>query len=87
VMVFIIFSVTNPRNDSLRSVKLIKWISCVNNLSSHSHDPVQTLEFLRHSAVESLLDMECILEVLNELRDEMYSAREEFLHMTQDLDK
>ena len=30
---------------------------------------------------------ECILEVLNELKDEMYSAREDFLHMTHDLYK
>ena len=57
----------------------------MNNLSSRSRDPVQAMELLRHCAVESLLDSECVLEVLNELKDEIDSAREDFLHMTQDL--
>ena len=87
MMVFIISSVTNPRKDSLRSVELNKWISCVNNLSSRIRDPVQALDFLRHSAVESLLDAECVLEVLGELKDEIYSARDEFLHTRNDLYK
>jgi hypothetical protein len=79
-MLFIISSVTNLGKHSLRSVELDKWIRCVNNVSSRSHDPVQPMELLRHCAVESLLDAECILEVLNELKDEIYSAREDFLH-------
>jgi hypothetical protein len=85
VMLFIISSVTNLRKHSLRSVELEKWISCVNNLSSRSRDPVQAMELLRHCTVESLLDAECILDVLSELKDEIYSAREDFLHMTHDL--
>ena len=86
-MVFIVTSAINIRKHSLRSIKLDKWISCVNNLSSCSCDPVQAMELLRHCAVESLLDSECILEVLNELKNELYSAREDFLHMMQDLSK
>ena len=86
-MVFIVSSATNIRKHSLRSVKLDKWISCVNNLSSRSRDPVQAMELLRHCAVESLLDSECVLEVLNELKNELNSAREDFLHMAQDLYK
>ena len=86
-MVFIVSSATNIRKHSLRSVELDKWISCVNNLSSRSRDPVQAMELLRHCAVESLLDSECILEVLNELKNELNSAREDFLHMAQDLYK
>jgi len=87
VVLLILSSVTNLRKHSLRSVELDKWISCVNNLSSRSRDPVQAMELLRHSAVESLLDAECVLEVLDELKDEIYSAREDFLHMMQDLYK
>ena len=86
-MVFIVSSATNIRKHSLRSVELDKWISCVNNLSSRSRDPVQAMELLRHCAVESLLDSECVLEVLNELKNELNSAREDFLHMAQDLYK
>lgn len=87
MILFLISSVTNLRKHSLRSPELDKWISCVNNLSSRTRDPVQAMELLRHCAVESLLDAECILEVLNELKDEIHSAREEFLHMTDDLYK
>ena len=86
-MVFIVSSVTNLRKHSLRSVELDQWISCVNNLSSRSRDPVQAMELLRHSAVERLLDSECVVEVLNELKNELCSAREDFLHMMQDLNK
>ena len=86
-MVFIVSSATNLRKHSLRSVELDQWISCVNNLSSRSRDPVQAMELLRHCAVESLLDSECVLEVLNELKNELNSAREDFLHMAQDLYK
>lgn len=86
-MVFVLSSVTNLRKHFLRSSELDKWISCVNNLSSHSRDPVQAMELLRHYAVEGLLDSECILEVLNELKNEIYSAQEDFLLMTCDLYK
>ena len=86
-MVFIVSSATNLREHTLRSAELDKWISCVHNLSSRSRDPVQTMEFLRHCAVESLLDSESVLEVLNELKDEIYSAREDFLYMMHDLSK
>ena len=86
-MVFIVSSATNIRKHSLRSVELDKWISCVNNLSSRSRDPVQAMELLRHCAVESLLGSECVLEVLNELKNELNSAREDFLHMAQVLYK
>ena len=85
-MLSIIFSATNPSKDSLRNAELNKWISSVNNISSCSHDPVQVLEFLQHCKVETLLDAECILEVLNELKDEIHSAREDFLYMS-DLSK
>lgn len=80
MMLFIVSAVTDLRKHSLRSDELDNWISCVNNLSSRTRDPVQAMELLRHSAVESLLDAECFLEVLNELKDEIYSAREDFIH-------
>ena len=86
-MLLVIFSVTNPRKDSLRSAELNKWIRSVNNLSSRRHDPVQAMDFLRNCTVETLLNAECILDVLNEVKDEIHSARGDFVHMIVDSSK
>ena len=80
----IVYSVTNPCKHSLRSAELNRWISSVNNLSSRRHDPVQTMDFLRNCTVDTLLNAEGILEVLNEVKDEIHSAREDFLRMVAD---
>ena len=71
----------NPSKDSLRSEELNKWIHNVNNLSSRTHDPAQAIKFLRDCEVSSLLNAECALEVLNEVKDEIHSAKEDFLRM------
>ena len=86
-MLLVIFSVTNPCKDSLRSAKLNKWIRSVNNLSSRCHDLVQAMDFLRNCTVETLLNAECILDVLNEVKDEIHSAREDFVRMIVDSSK
>ena len=86
-MLLVIFSVTNPHKDSLRSAELNKWIRSVNNLSSRRHDPVQAMDFLRNCTVETLLNAECILDVLNEVKDEIHSARGDFVRMIVDSSK
>ena len=83
----IVYSVTNPRKNSLRSAELNKWISSVKNLSSRRHDPVQAIDFLRNCTVDTLLNAEGILEVLNEVKDEIHSAREDFLRVIVDSSK
>ena len=86
-MLLVIFSVMNPRKDSLRSAELNKWIRSVDNLSSCHPDPVQAMDFLRTCTVETLLNAKCILDVLNEVKDEIHSARGDFVHMIVDLSK
>lgn len=87
MIVVVLLLVANPRKDPLRSEELRKWINTINNLTSRSRDPVETIEFWHHRRVEGLLDAECMLQVLKEVEDEIQSAKEDFLRMAVDLCK
>ncbi|EDQ98302.1 uncharacterized protein LACBIDRAFT_336086 [Laccaria bicolor S238N-H82] len=69
-----------PRfEDSTKKEELDEVIAEVQNLSSRARDSAQALEFLRQEKMQFLFDVEAFLEVMGEIRDEMYAGTKDFM--------